>query len=91
MSEKPYLDTHSEPHKFVRCFPESVNTEELVWHRDFYNRTVTVIRSNGWKFQADNEIPIELKEGDVFEIEAGKYHRLIKGSGQLLVEINEHP
>ena len=90
MSKQPYLDTHNDPHTFVRCFPETVNVDELVWHRDHYNRTVTVIKSEGWKFQHDNEIPFDLEEGSVFEIAAGMYHRLIKGKGSLILEIHEH-
>jgi len=91
MGDRPYLDTHKSPHNFTRVFPQTVNTEDLEWHRDYYNRTVTVISGSKWKFQHDNDIPFELTEGMTFQIKAGEYHRLIKGSGQLMVEIVEHP
>jgi quercetin dioxygenase-like cupin family protein len=90
MSKRPYLDTHQNPHKFTRCFPEQINDAECVWHRDHYDRTVKVLSGSGWKFQHDNQVPVELSEGDHFQIRAGEFHRVIKGTGQLILEITEH-
>lgn len=72
-----------------RTFDESVSDIELVWHRDHEARTVTVIEGTGWKFQYDNQLPIELKEGDVFSIEAMRYHRILKGDTGLVLKIDE--
>ena len=86
----PYTQKDIAPNKFERIFREHVDESELVWHRDRKDRTVKVIESAGWKFQADNKLPIELKEGDVINIKAKSYHRIHKGSGSLVVEITEH-
>ena len=48
-----------------------------------------VISGVGWKFQRDNAFPIQLREGDVFSISAGQYHRLIKGKTDLRIRIHE--
>lgn len=72
-----------------RTFDENVSEIELVWHRDHETRTVTVVEGIGWKFQYDNQLPVELKEGDVFSIEAMRYHRILKGNTGLVLKINE--
>ena len=72
-----------------RTFDSSTDEEELVWHRDKQNRIVKVVEGNGWKFQMDNELPKELKTGDVLYIPKETYHRVIAGSGNLIVEIEE--
>jgi len=72
-----------------RTFDRNVSEIELVWHRDHKPRTVTVVEGNGWKFQYDNELPTELKKGDVFSIEAMRYHRILKGNTGLVLKINE--
>jgi len=72
-----------------RLFKENVDNEELKWHFDELDRNVKIIKSNGWQLQMDNEIPKYLKEGDTIFIPKGKYHRVIKGKGNLVVEIKE--
>lgn len=76
--------------RFRRVFEQHVEDTELVWHRDRKNRTVQIIQSDGWKYQADNQIPVEIKPGDTLCIAALEYHRIIKGRGDLIVEIIEH-
>ncbi len=73
----------------TRTFNSSIDEEELVWHRDRENRKVTVVEGNGWKFQMDNQLPIELKIGDVLYIPKETYHRVIAGKGNLVIEIEE--
>ena len=87
---KPYTETYLGRNKFERVFREHTDETELVWHRDRKNRTVKIIECNGWKFQQDNKLPIELHAGDTLHIKAKEYHRIIKGSGSLVVEITEH-
>jgi quercetin dioxygenase-like cupin family protein len=72
-----------------RTFSSNVDSDELVWHKDKKDREVLIIESNGWKFQMDNQIPIELKEGDVIFIPKNTYHRVIKGLHDLQVRIQE--
>ena len=66
-----------------------MNSDELKWHFDELDRNVKVIKSNGWQLQMDNDIPKQLKEGQTVFIPKGVYHRVIKGKGDLVVEIKE--
>lgn len=72
-----------------RSFDSKINSGELKWHFDEQDREVTIIESNGWGFQMDNELPIILKEGDTIFIPKGVYHRVIKGDGDLKIKILE--
>lgn len=71
----------------LREFNSNVSDKELVWHRDKENRTVKVISGSGWKFQRDNKLPIELKEGDIIKIKKMEWHRIVKGNSNLKIEI----
>jgi quercetin dioxygenase-like cupin family protein len=73
----------------LRTFSPSVQNEELVWHRDKRDRVVEVLEGKNWKVQLDNQLPRELKVGDVFEIKAETYHRILKGTTPLKVKIRE--
>lgn len=88
-SGKPYTEFSLMTDDKLRLFSENVNPDELVWHRDVNPRRVYVQRGKGWKLQMDNELPKELKIGHVYEIPEMTYHRLIKGTGSLLVRIKE--
>jgi quercetin dioxygenase-like cupin family protein len=81
---RPYQDDGS-----VRTFDSSVNSSELVWHRDREDRIVKVLEGKDWYFQFDDQLPFELKYGDQFFIEKMTYHRLIKGSTNLKVLIEK--
>lgn len=72
-----------------RTFNSDVDSHELVWHKDRKDREVLIIESNGWKFQMDNELPVELKKGDVLFIPKDTYHRVIKGLDNLQIRIQE--
>lgn len=87
-SKYPYQEVLSTGIK-TRTFFESVDENELVWHRDQKNRCVKVIESNNWKLQMDNELPINLEKNKVYYIRAMQYHRIIKGNGNLILEIKE--
>jgi len=91
---EPYTDLHIYNHNddrniMVRTFDEDIDSSEMVWHRDKKDREVKIIEGNGWKFQMDNELPSELKSGDVLNIPKETFHRVIKGSGKLVIEIRE--
>lgn len=85
----PYQETANDS-SIIRTFSESVEIDDLVWHRDRNSRTVRVIESNGWKFQYDNEIPMLLNNDDVLYIPKEMYHRVIRGHGPLIIEIINH-
>lgn len=71
-----------------RQFKQDVLESELVWHRDERDRQVTVVGQSDWMFQFDNQLPFTLKE--VLFIPKDTYHRLIKGTGILNVQIQEY-
>ena len=89
MVKFPFTETTKNGKK-TRVFSRDVKTEELVWHRDAKDRVVTVLKSSGWFFQVDNELPIEMKPGDKLSITKEHWHRIAKvGLGELIVEIEE--
>lgn len=75
---------------FLREFKENVNPEELIWHQDREDRVIKVIESNGWKLQLDNQLPVLLEKDSTYNIPAYVYHRVIKGSGRLLIEVEKN-
>jgi len=78
----PYLDNRN-----IRTFFKDVNDEDLIWHTDKEDRNITVLEGKGWRFQRDNELPLELKEGDNIFIPKGQIHRILKGNTDLKIEI----
>ena len=86
---KPY--TQIEEYDYIiREFSGDVEESELVWHRDKNSRKVTVLQGEGWKIQMDNLLPEELKKGNSYYIPKMEYHRLIKGKGNLIIQIQEN-
>lgn len=85
----PFRETKLADGRFARLFEADTDDAELGWHRDREYRVVEVIRGGGWSFQADNELPRPLREGDVIEIPALEWHRVIRGEGDLLVAVEK--
>lgn len=75
--------------KLIREFSSDVAEKELVWHRDHLDRYVKIQEGVGWKLQLENKLPIELEPGLTYYIPKKTYHRVIKGTGALVVEIKE--
>jgi len=71
----------------IRSFDPNVDEHELMWHRDREDRIVTILESNGWKFQMDDELPVELNEGDEIFIPKDTFHRVIKGIGEFKIKV----
>ena len=63
--------------------------EDLVWHRDEYDRNVTVLEGNDWFFQFDNQLPIKLEKDMNLFIGSMKFHRVIRGIDNLVINIKE--
>jgi hypothetical protein len=83
---RPYNDI--ETSQFIyREFTQDIPEDELVWHRDRRDRRVTVLNETDWQFQFDDEIPQLLK--DTIFIPKSRYHRVIKGTGNLHIQIEE--
>jgi hypothetical protein len=70
-----------------RIFSENTNNSELVWHRDKEDRIVESVGHTDWMIQIDNELPKPLTERTFIPKE--KYHRVIKGSGDLVVRVKK--
>ena len=85
---KPYNETKN-GNIIRRTFSDNVPESELVWHRDHEDRVVLPLNENDWSVQFDNELPRKLVVGEEYFIPKGVYHRVIKGSGELQVEIIE--
>lgn len=85
---KPYKDKQISENSKVRVFQSNVDSGELMWHRDREDRLVEVIEGNGWKFQMDNELPVEMKKGHMYLIPEGTYHRIMKGNSDLKIRID---
>ena len=89
---KPFDDFEKSIYKnvFTRVFKESVEKEQLIWHKDKKDRVVKVIYGTGWKLQYDNELPTELEIGQNYYIKKEQFHRLHKGNSELKLEIKEY-
>ena len=68
----------------IREFSHDTPSFEFVWHRDQEDRWIEPIGETDWRFQYDNEVPIPLQK---LFIEAGTYHRVIRGTGELTLKI----
>ena len=79
----PYTDNSN-----IRTFSKDVNTMDLIWHMDDEDRNIEVLEGKGWKFQRDDELPLELIEGIRIFIPRHQVHRVIKGTTDLKIKIN---
>lgn len=75
--------------KIYRTFSPDVESDELKWHQDLKDREVTVIEDGGWSFQMENSLPVKLSSAKQLSIPKFVWHRVIKGNGNLIVEITE--
>ena len=87
MNNFPFKQIQLNYNQYLREFSENVDSDELEWHRDREDRIVEVIQNNNWLFQMDNELPVLLKL-KLF-IPKEKYHRVIKGTGTLILKITK--
>lgn len=85
--DKPYTEEKISDNTFIRTFAQETNSEEFIWHRDKENRIISPIGETDWKFQLDNQLPIEIKEEIYIPKEV--YHRIIKGTGDLKIKLTK--
>jgi hypothetical protein len=83
---KPYKESKN-GNIIRRTFSHDVLESELVWHRDHEDRIVLPLNENDWMIQFDNQLPTKLMVGEEYHIPKNVYHRVIKGNGDLMVEI----
>ena len=84
---KPYKDIEVTDKYIIREFNENIDPIELMWHRDNENRTVEILGETNWKLQLDNQLPTSINEP--IYIPRHLYHRVIKGTGNLLLKIHK--
>lgn len=84
---KPYKDIEATDTYIIREFNENIDPIELMWHRDNENRTVEILGETNWKLQLDNQLPTSMNEP--IYIPRHLYHRVIKGTGNLLLKIHK--
>ena len=84
---KPYKDIEVTDTYIIREFDENIDPIELMWHRDNENRTVEILGETNWKLQLDNQLPTSMNEP--IYIPRHLYHRVIKGTGNLLLKIHK--
>ena len=82
---RPYLEEKKDGY-IIREFSQDTPSFEFVWHRDKGDRIVEAMHDTDWQFQLDNEFPIRLTKDKLF-IPKETYHRVIKGTGDLVVKI----
>lgn len=85
----PFDEKHLIENLFLREFKDTVDGEELIWHQDREDRIITVLESNNWKLQMDNQLPIMLETGKKYSIPAMSFHRVIKGDGALRIIVEK--
>jgi len=90
MSDKPYTEILLENGNRFRVFAESVDTSDLVWHQDQNDRKIYVHESRGWELQFDNQLPLVLETGNAYTVPRDTWHRVIKGNGNLVLQISEN-
>lgn len=78
---KPYIDNGKN-----RTFLQDIDDSELKWHKDNENRFIKPINETDWMVQLDNKLPENFNNGIL--IKKGVWHRVIKGTSDLTVEIN---
>lgn len=82
----PFKETIKEDSK-IRVFSESTDDSEFKWHQDNEDRLVKTLHPTDWMVQLDNELPQKLLVGKEIFIKEGVWHRVIKGTGNLKVQV----
>jgi len=70
----------------IRTFADSISEHELVWHRDLEDRKLEVIGITDWLIQLDNKLPQTINNT---VIPKNMWHRLIKGTDNLVIKIHK--
>ena len=85
----PFSEKRISSNCFLREFNKNIDSEELIWHMDREDRYVTVRSGQNWRLQMDNELPVLLEVKKVYFIPKFTYHRIIKGSSKLIIEVKK--
>jgi len=88
-NNKPYLTLLNNSSGIIRMFPAETESHLLKWHADESDRVIKPLSETDWKFQFDNELPVDLTNENPIFIKEGRVHRLIKGNKDLIIHIKE--
>lgn len=89
MPNRPYTQFELPDGRSVRTFDASVADRELEWHMDHHDRQVRVLEGDGWKLQLQSGLPFDMSVDETYFIPRKSWHRVIKGAGNLKIEIKE--
>jgi len=85
----PYIEKKIDKNSYIRIFSKNTNDIDLAWHRDKENRTIEIISGKDWKFQYDNYLPVNIEPGYKILINKNEWHRIIKGSTDLIIIVHK--
>jgi hypothetical protein len=85
--DKPYTEEKIFCHSYLRTFSINTPDEDLKWHWDEEDRLISSIKETDWLFQFDNQLPQSINQ-EIF-IPKGEFHRIIKGSEDLIIKITK--
>jgi len=81
----PFQEKKMRNNESIRTFSGALDSHELKWHQDLEDRTVIPLNNTDWLFQRDDQLP-ERIIGPI-KIKANEWHRIIKGTGDLVVKV----
>lgn len=84
----PFEEKKIENNTYIRTFSKNTDFNELKWHKDNEDRTVTPVQPNDWFFQRDNQLPVPINKE--IKIKANEWHRVIKGKSDLIIKVTKH-
>ena len=87
MENLPFEEEMTSDDFFIRKFYQETDSGDYKWHRDREDRIIEPVEKTDWLVQLDDELP-KLIEGEIF-ITKGVYHRLIKGTGDLVIKLTK--
>ena len=85
----PFYEEVIDQKTVIRHFKPGYPEHLFKWHFDREDRIIEVLEDSDWRFQYDNEMPIQLITGVDIKIPAGIYHRVIPGKTKLSLKINK--
>lgn len=74
---------------YVREFSCSLTQDQLKWHQDEEDRIIELISGDNWYLQLDDSLPQKIIEGKKYFIPKLSWHRLIKGSSNLIIKLEK--
>jgi hypothetical protein len=88
MNELPFTENITNGYN-VRTFSSNLDENELKWHFDEEDRIVVSEHETDWQIQMDNKLPEKIQKNKKYFIPEGEYHRVIKGTSDLIVKVKK--